>query len=149
MGLPMRAAPLLLLPVLADIGEGEVFSCYHGPLGKRVPERKVAVPTDRMPVKKSTDQEGHLFFSTVPAQLGTSFQHKPWPQTVSAAGECPHTGPEQPLQKLCGHTGAEGRHQEHWVSSSFTLSFKSLDHFFTFCIRPKLSDVKQKLSQAQ
>lgn len=80
----IKAAPILLLPVLAA---GEVFPCYHGRLRKRVPERKVAVPAKKhRPGEASALQ--HCAGST------GHFQHKSWPQTTSAAGGCPHTGPE-------------------------------------------------------
>jgi len=71
------------------------------------------------------------------------------PQTMSAAGGFPHAGPAWPPRKLCSHTGGEHGHQEHHESSRFTLSLKILDHFFAFCIRSQLSDIKEKSSSAQ
>ena len=127
---------------------GGFFPCYHVLFGERVPEMKAAAPTGRMPAERHRAGEAsalqHRARSAgclLPAQTLA-------PDHVCCWGMPPCWACIAP-RKLCSHTGAECGHQHHHKSSRFTVRFKSLDHFFAFCITAQLSDIKQKLSQAQ
>lgn len=138
-GLPIRVAPPLLLPVLADFaggGGGGSVPCYHDLLEGRMPAER-----HKLGEASALHHRACSARCLLPAETLA-------PDHVCCRGMPPCWACIAP-RKLCSYRGAEGGRQQHHESSRFTLSFKSLDHIFAFCFRPQLSHIKQKSSQAQ
>lgn len=135
MGLPIRAAPPLLLPGLAHI--------VSGPFWGESPIEKSTSPGRQDACQKA--QGRRSISAPVPCPLSRAFLPVQllFLDHVCCWGMPPYwvciatiLGLHSPL---CSHTGLECGQQQHRESLLFTVSFKSVGPFLpAFCIRPQL-----------